>query len=404
MTKVRLACIVSHPIQYHAPLYRYLADSDRVSLRVLFLSDHGLQASFDPGFGGEVAFDTPLLEGFDHQFVPNLSPRPSVERFFGLLNPHLIRLLHDGDYDVVWVHGYGHASDWIAFSTCLIRGLPILLRGEAHLGLASRMGALRRRLKKAALQFLFRRVAYCLAIGSRNAAFYEAHGVESKRIVSALYAVDNALFKDAGKHGRGERRRRLEDVGLDPYLPVALFAGKLQPWKRPQDMVELGRLLRGRLNVLIAGDGPLLGELRTASAGLDNVRLLGFVNQSQVGQWYGLADFLVLPSSHEPWGLVVNEAMAAGAIPVVSDAVGCSLDLVEGGPGAVFPAGNVAALSSIMEALMRNPEVRARARGATAERIEMYDVGRTAVAIEAAAVAAAANGGRSVPRWVAPSE
>ena len=60
------------------------------------------------------------------------------------------------------------------------------------------------------------------------------------------------------------------------------------------------------------------------------MRCLGFVNQAELPGWYGCGDVLALPSGREPWGLVVNEGMACGLVPVVSEAVGCAADLVEG--------------------------------------------------------------------------
>ena len=77
------------------------------------------------------------------------------------------------------------------------------------------------------------------------------------------------------------------------------------------------------------------------------MRCLGFVNQAELPGWYGCGDILALPSGREPWGLVVNEGMACGLIPVVSDAVGCAADLVRG-VGEIFPAGDVAALAAAL--------------------------------------------------------
>ncbi len=69
----------------------------------------------------------------------------------------------------------------------------------------------------------------------------------------------------------------------------------------------------------------------------------------------------VLPSRHEPWGLVVNEAMNAGRAVMVSDDVGCQQDLVrEGETGAVFPVGDVAALAAAIERVLATPETAAQ--------------------------------------------
>jgi glycosyltransferase involved in cell wall biosynthesis len=92
------------------------------------------------------------------------------------------------------------------------------------------------------------------------------------------------------------------------------------------------------------------------------VHFTGFLNQSQIVDAYVAADCLVLTSDgRETWGLVVNEAMSCSRPAVVSDAAGCAPDLVrDGRSGAVFPLGDVEALSHILAALARDP---ARVRG-----------------------------------------
>lgn len=388
MNKVKLACVVSHPIQYHAPLYRQLAQSSAIELTVLFMSQHGLQSSYDSGFGTAIAFDTPLLGGYEHRFLPNMSPFRDVSRFGGLFNPALLSTLRRSSYDVVWIHGYAHASDWLAFLVCSSRGLPILLRGESRLATEAGLPTVRWVVKRLLLGALFRQVRYCLAIGIENEAFYEAYGVSPERIIRAPYAVDNESFRSAGAEGRERRSEMLEDVGLDPLLPTVLFAAKLQPWKRPQDAIELARRLPTSLNILIGGDGPMLSGLRDAARELPNVRFLGFINQSRIGHWYGVADFFLLPSAHEPWGLAVNEAMAAGAVPVVSSAVGCAPDLIGEDGGIIFPVGDIGTLAALIARMTRDEGAYARAQKRGAARVDLYDIKQAAGGVETAALAA----------------
>ncbi|MEO6830434.1 MAG: glycosyltransferase family 4 protein, partial [Acidobacteriaceae bacterium] len=86
------------------------------------------------------------------------------------------------------------------------------------------------------------------------------------------------------------------------------------------------------------------------------IRLLGFRNQSELPRYYDLCTVFVLPSVHEPWGLVVNEVMNAGRAVIVSDQVGCQPDLVvDGENGCVFPARNVAALADALERVLADP-------------------------------------------------
>ena len=128
------------------------------------------------------------------------------------------------------------------------------------------------------------------------------------------------------------------------------------------------------------GDGTLSTELRAeiSSLGLGSVvHMLGFRNQTELPELYGAADVLVLPSDIEPWGLVVNDALACGAAVVVSDQVGSGPDLASG-PEAVFPAKDVARLAEIFRRLITDASHLARLKADGAARIQRWGLEQTA--------------------------
>ena len=99
---------------------------------------------------------------------------------------------------------------------------------------------------------------------------------------------------------------------------------------------------------MIVGSGPLEDQIRAEAARLGvSLKMVGFLNQSQLGEPYALADCLTLPSDFpETWGLVVNEALATGLPCVVSNAVGCAPDLIrDGETGYVYPLDDIEALA-----------------------------------------------------------
>jgi glycosyltransferase involved in cell wall biosynthesis len=111
--------------------------------------------------------------------------------------------------------------------------------------------------------------------------------------------------------------------------------------------------------LLVVGDGEERLELekQAAESGLEGVRFCGFRNQSELPRFFELATVFVLPSRHEPWGLIVNEVMNAGKAVIVSDEVGCQPDLIEDGvEGCVVPAGNVPALTDALWRVLATPE------------------------------------------------
>lgn len=378
----RLAIVASHPIQYQSPLFRRLAERGRVQPTLLYLTRHGVEPTFDRGFRRAVRFDVDLLHGLEHRFVPNRSPRADVSTFVGLLNPALLTLINRRNCDAVLVHGHGSLSAWLSIASAYGRGLPYLLRGESQplsVG-ASRMRRARRRVVAPVVT----NAAACLAIGQRNADFYRSHGASEDRIVAVPYCVDNDLFATEGEKGRADRASTLAALDLDPDLPTLLYAAKLIARKRPLDLLAAHCGMARAANLVVVGDGELYDEVAGRSAHRDRVRLLGFRNQHELARWYGAADVFVLPSAFETWGLAVNEAMAAGAVPVVSDVVGCAPDLVTSASGRTFPVGDVTRLAAVLDELAGDPALLARLRTGGKRLIDRHSLDAAAEGIEAA--------------------
>lgn len=355
-----VAVVTTHPIQYQTPLFRYLAEGG-IPVHALFLCDQGVAPRHDPGFGRTVAWDIPMLEGFSHEFVPNLRGRAAPERFFGLLNPSLLGRV-DRRFSAVLVHGYRSASLVAAVAAAVARRVPIFYRSESKLvyGVVD----FRQRLLGRALKGT---VSACLSIGSLNDMFYDALGIPEARRFLVPYAVDNARFSaEADSLSREEARRTM---GLPPDQTVVLFAGKLVPWKQPDVLLEVfGQVAGPGHRLVFAGDGPMRHDLewRVGDVPENQVTFLGFRNQTQMRLAYRSADLLVLPSRHEPWGLVVNEAMNFYLPSLVSDRVGCGPDLVVPGvTGEVFDHNDHGSLARQLKLLMSD-RAKLRQMGANA--------------------------------------
>src|SRR5579862_2366403 len=141
MSRRRLGIIVTHPIQYQVPLYRYMAACSTIEPVVFFLTEHGLAESFDPGFGRRVKYDIPLLGGYEYQVVRNYSLRPSPSALSGAFNPSLPKLIRRSHVDALLVHGYSYISHWLAYATAVCSHIPYLLRGESRPDRTDRHGA-----------------------------------------------------------------------------------------------------------------------------------------------------------------------------------------------------------------------------------------------------------------------
>ncbi len=375
MAEIRLAYLVTHPIQYQAPLLRRLAREPGVDLTVFFCSDFSARQFLDPTFGRVIEWDVPLLEGYRYEVLPALGGRTRVS-FFRPFNYGLAKRLREGGFQVLWIHGYNRWFHWLAMWSAKRLGLKVLIRDEATLISAPRNFG-KRLLKQGFFAGLRRLADGFLAIGSLNRAYYRRYGMAAERIFSVPYAVDNAFFQAGAERAAVRREELRRELGLEPGRPVILFASKIEPRKRPNDLLAayINLTQSGAVAtppyLLFVGDGGQRGPLEEVAGEmhLDAVRFLGFKNQSELPAYYDLCEVLVLPSVFEPWGLVVNEVMNAGRAVIVSDQVGCGPDLVRNGEnGYIFPAGDRAALAAALGQVLAEPAV-CRAMGARSREI-----------------------------------
>ncbi len=380
---VRLAYLVSHPIQYQAPLLRRLAEEPDIDLTVLFGSDFSARAYQDPGFGTAVTWDVPLLEGYRSRVLPAVRDNGTVSATTPL-SRNVLRALRDRDgqpaFDALWVHGYASLNALRGIVAAHALGIPILLRAESWSGDRPR-SRVKSLTKRAFFRVLRPFVVATLPIGSRNAAYWRESLGDAIPQFPVPYAVDNAYFAQKAAAARPQLARLRTELQLEPNRPVILFASKLQPRKRAADLIEAFARLTPRLSLapylLIVGDGEKRTSLEElcATKNLDGVRFLGFRNQSELPALFALADVFVLPSQHESWGLIVNEAMAAGCPVVVSSDVGAAPDLVtDGHNGFIYPCGDIAALTSALFNILRSPETAPRMGQAAAQRIASWDL------------------------------
>jgi glycosyltransferase involved in cell wall biosynthesis len=394
-----LAILTTHPIQYQAPLWKELATRKNVPFKVFYMSDQGLNARFDTGFGQSLSWDIDLLGGYECEFLDTYKGARS-DSFWGLrLKRGFGRALRHMSADVLWIQGWQVAAYWQAVFEARRAGAEVWLRGETNT--RSNAGGIGRQFKGLLRRELLHRIDRLLYIGEANRQFYVSQGIGSDRLAPAPYCVDNHRFAAAAAAARSERHRFRQQWGIPADALCFVFVGKLIPKKRPFDLVEATRHLQHKLqtrkvHLLWVGTGELGEELRRicdvchdaemARVGVPYGRngpkasFVGFLNQSEISQAYVAADCLVLPSdAKETWGLVVNEAMASGLPCIVSGACGCAEDLVYPiRPDLSYPVGDIGALERSMAAVITRtprPEL-------LRTHISKYDMTRTIDTVE----------------------
>jgi glycosyltransferase involved in cell wall biosynthesis len=349
---VRLTIVLTHPIQYYAPWFRYVtANAPEIDLTVVHATEPTPEQQ-GVGFGRAFAWDIPLTEGYRNITARPADPDDRVDSgtFTGVNVPEISRVIAETAPDVVMITGWYSLTLVRALFACRRLGVPVLYRGDSHL--RSGAGGWKRPLRALKTRVLLRQFSAFLSPGVRVNEYLRWYGIAERRIFQVPHAVDNQMFAAAvapyrQPDVRAEARRR---CGIDPEAFVVLFVGKLVASKRPLDLVRaVGRLAPGA-TLLVVGSGPLETAVREEAARLNvSIAMVGFKNQSELGEPYGIADCLTLPSVAETWGLVVNEALATGLPCVVSDAVGCARDLIsDGDTGYVYPLDDIGALATAL--------------------------------------------------------
>lgn len=364
---VRVAYLVSHPIQYQTPLLRRIAREADIDLKAIFSSDYSVRQFKDKDFGVELKWDVPLLEGFESEVLPTLRDEGAVG-FASILNYGLLRRLRarkgERPFDVLWVHGYATVTALQGIVIARLLGIPVLLRAESWLKDRPRT-ALKRWIKRMFFRGLAPLVKGVLPIGTLNAEYWTYYLGASVPQFLMPYAVDNEYFQTRSRDVDGSRARLQQELNLDPARPVILFASKLQSRKHCDHLISAYAMFSGNASepvpyLVVVGDGEQRQalEAQAAATGFESIRFCGFRNQSELPAFFDLASVFVLPSQHEPWGMIVNEAMNAGRPVIVSDDVGCQPDLVHDGvEGCVYPVGDVPALTSALHRVLDDPQM-----------------------------------------------
>lgn len=376
--KKRFIFLLSHPIQYFSPLFQLMAKDTDFDLLVFYCSDENVKGHIDNGFGVEVKWDIPLLEGYSNKFLKNNSWKPSIfNGFFGLINLEIFKALKNERGSYLIVHGWNYFTHFSAIIYGKMVGLKVCIRGDNPFNQEIKKSKKILILKRILLgKFLFRFIDYFLYVGKQNKEFYMYYGVSENKLIFTPHAVDNDRFRAEYEKYKDKKPELRKELGLPIDKKIILMTGKYIEVKRPLDLLKAYNLLNDeRTALVLLGDGKLRKEMEQYinKEDLKNVYLTGFKNQSEISKYYSAADIFVLPSESETWGLVVNEAMNFHLPVILSDMVGCTDDLLEfQNTGIIFKVSNVEDLTLKLQKLNSNDQLIKEFGNNSLKKIENY--------------------------------
>jgi glycosyltransferase involved in cell wall biosynthesis len=233
-----------------------------VDLKVAYCSLRGVEAMYDPEFDTTVKWDVPLLDG--HSWVEVNNRGSGGESFFGLCNTGLWEEIRRGQYDAVLCYvGYVRASFWISYAACKFARTAFLFGTDASCLVSRAASRWKYYLKKAFWPLLFSLADQVFVPSNATRDLMLSLRVPGSRISLTPYVVDNDWWVAEAK--KVDRNAVRVGWGADASTTVFLFCAKLQPWKRPMDILmafaKLPATERAEALLVYAGEGHQRAEL-----------------------------------------------------------------------------------------------------------------------------------------------
>lgn len=345
----RLVLLTEIISPYRIPVFNALANQSGIDLHVIFLAES------DPTLRDWLVYKDEIR--FSHEVLP--SWRKRVGKYNLLLNGRMAAALRSARPDAIVCGGYNYVASWQSAAWAKRHGVPFLLWVESTKKDQRNGYALLESLKRT---FIKNCDAFIVA-GVSSFEYLSCFGLPTESIFTAPNAVNIEFFADHAAlvcSDSATHRRRLEAPAR-----FALCVGRLVREKGVFDLLraygQLAPSLREELGLVFVGDGAARHELERQAAEIDpgRIEFTGFLQREPLASYYALAELFVLPTHSDPWGLVVNEAMACSLPVICADAAGCGADLVEDGwNGLIVPARDVAALAGALTVLAGDSELR----------------------------------------------
>jgi len=365
---------------YRIPVFNVLATRSEIDVHVIFLSRTDRSMRDWRVYEDEIRFSYEVLPCW----------RRRVGKYNFLLNSSVTSALRRANPDVLVCGGYNYLAAWQAMNWAKRNQIDFLLWCEST--------AQDRRGRHSLVEWLKRKFLHnCdgfVVPGHSALEYLKQFASPQQKIFLARNAVDIDLFAATEQKIRSTADRLRGELALPARY--FLFVGRLVRSKGVVDLIEayseLNPELRSQISLVFAGDGPLRAELEALARDIypGSVHFAGFVQRDELANYYALAECLVMPTHTDPWGLVVNEAMACSLPVICTNVAGCAEDLIRANGIRVAP-GDVRQLSEAMRTMATDADLRRYMSRESLRLIQNYSPEACAAGIAEAAVTSGAH-------------
>ena len=360
--KIRIAVVLSHPIQHFAPQFRSWSRRPDVALKVLYGSSKGLSPYHDPSFNTTVTWGESVASGYDLELLDEALASPAPLRF-QLDSRILDYRLSEFDPHVVVTYGYAQLLQFRARRWGIRNGRHLAYISDSENRQLA--GKQRSWSKRRAVGRFLRPYRTLLTVGDANEEYYRSLGIPGERMLRMRFPVDVDSYEDAWLDRKRLRDETRASFGIHKEDVAALVVGKLIDRKRQIDAMQACESALPECNVklILAGSGPNDHQLQqwAAETRAKTPVFAGFVDVHKLPAMYAAADLLIHPSSIDPHPLAISEAIYMGLPVLVSERVGSwgpSDDVIEGQNGYVFKPGDIAGMRTLIERLASDHSLR----------------------------------------------
>lgn len=360
----QLGVYALHPIMYQTPIFTELhkeTEKCNLDVTVLFGDDLSLRTVFYEETNVAFKPDTPfLLDGYQYKFLKNYA-LDSRGGFFSRVNFGMLKEIFSRRYDAMLVHGFDRFTSFLIIFAAKLTNTKLIWRGENIIKPKHKKSGFKGAVKYHFIKTLFKLFDAVMYSCTGNKRYLEYYKVNESKMFSIPCAVNNTFFRErcsALESSRSELRNKY-GIGDDDF--VIIFSARFTERKRPYDLIDAVKKLNNEnIVILFVGDGPEKDEMQKQvnEAGIRSV-FTGFVNQSEISNFYMMADVGTVISREDPSPKAMNEMMNFSIPIIVTDCVGTAPDLViDGRNGFVMSVGDTKLLSEKIDILYSDTALR----------------------------------------------